>query len=186
QDKTSQLGPVVTKSHYNNIIKWIETGVNEGAKLILDGTTYQNTTYPEGFYLAPTIFDYVTKEMSIGTLEIFGPVLCIKRVKTFEEGIALINENPFANGAVVYTQSGYYAREFSKRIDAGMVGINVGIPVPLGIFPFAGHKDSFFGDLHALGKDSYRFFTETRCVTTKWFDEEEQHQTKVSTWDGTI
>ena len=124
--------------------------------------------------------------MTVGTQEIFGPVLCIKRVKTFEEGLAIMNRNPFANGSVIYTQNGYYAREFVRHTDGGMVGINVGIPVPIGMFPFSGHKESFIGDLHTLGKDGYRFFTETKVVTTHWFDEHEIHSSEVSTWDGTI
>ena len=109
--------------------------------------------------------------MSVGRDEIFGPVLCVKRVKDFGEGLEVMNANPFANGSVVYTQSGHYAREFALRTHGGMVGVNVGIPVPVGIFPFSGHKNSFFGDLHALGKDGVRFYTETKCVTT-WFDEQ--------------
>lgn len=124
--------------------------------------------------------------MSIGTWEIFGPVLCVKRVKSFEEGLAVMNQNPFANGSVIFTQSGYFAREFTARTDGGMVGVNVGIPVPIGVFPFSGHKNSFFGDLHCLGKDGIKFYTESKCVTTRWFDEEEKKNTKVSTWDGTI
>ena len=116
--------------------------------------------------------------MSVGTQEIFGPVLCFKRVKTFEEGLQLMNNNPFANGSVIFTQSGYYAREFQKRTHGGMVGINVGIPVPVGVFPFSGHKQSFFGDLHCLGKDGVRFYTESKCVTSRWFDEEEAKREK--------
>ena len=132
------------------------------------------------------MFDYVTPEMSIGTDEIFAPVLCIKRVKDFKEGLEVMNANPYANGSVIFTQNGYYAREFVRHTDGGMVGVNVGIPVPIGFFPFAGHKNSFFGDLHCLGKDAYRFYTESKCVTTRWFDEEEMKKTEVSTWDGTI
>lgn len=124
--------------------------------------------------------------MTVGQQEVFGPVLCIKRVKTFEEGLKLMNENEFANGSVIYTQSGYYSREFARHTDGGMVGINVGIPVPVGMFPFSGHKNSFFGDLHCLGKDGYRFYTETKVVTTHWFNEEEGKSTVTSTWDGTI
>lgn len=185
-DKTSKLGPVVDKKHKENILKWIQKGIDEGAELLLDGRDVTVEGYENGFYLAPTIFDHVTEDMSIGRDEIFGPVLCIKRVKSFEEGVTLMNNNPFANGSVIFTQSGYYAREFTSRTDGGMVGVNVGIPVPVGLFPFTGHKDSFFGDLHCLGKDGVRFFTESKTITTKWFDEEEGKSTKVSTWDGTI
>jgi len=185
-EKDSELGPVVTNEHRQSILKWIEKGIEEGAELILDGRNAKVPGYENGFYLGPTIFDHVTEEMSVGSKEIFGPVLCVKRVKTFEEGLAVMNANEFANGSVIFTQSGYYAREFAKRTHGGMVGVNVGIPVPVGIFPFTGHKNSFFGDLHALGKDGLRFFTETKAVTTRWFDEEEMKATRVDTWDGSV
>ncbi len=185
-DKTSGMGPVVTESQKQSILKWIEKGIEEGADLILDGREITVENNENGFYLAPTIFDNVSEEMSIGTSEIFGPVLCIKRVKNFDEGVKIMNDNPFANGSVIYTQNGYFAREFTMKTDGGMVGVNVGIPVPIGIFPFSGHKDSFFGDLHCLGKDGVKFYTESKCVTSHWFDEEEMKNTKVSTWDGTI
>ena len=185
-DKMSALGPVVTADHKKSILKWIETGIAEGAKLVLDGRDIKVANYENGSYIGHTIFDYVTPEMTVGQQEIFGPVLCIKRVKGFEEGITAMNSNPFANGSVIFTQNGYYAREFAKRTHGGMVGINVGIPVPVGVFPFSGHKNSFFGDLHVLGKDGLRFYTQTKSVTTKWFNEEEMKQKSVSTWDGTI
>jgi malonate-semialdehyde dehydrogenase (acetylating)/methylmalonate-semialdehyde dehydrogenase len=185
-DKTSTLGPVIDQKHKQSILNWIQKGIDEGARLVLDGRDTVVKGYENGFYIAPTIFDYVTEEMTVGTQEIFGPVLCIKRVKSFEEGLKVMNDNPFANGSVIFTQNGYYAREFAARTDGGMVGINVGIPVPVGVFPFSGHKNSFFGDLHCLGKDGIRFYTESKCVTSRWFDEEEMKKTKVSTWDGTI
>ena len=112
-------------------------------------------------------------------------MLCIKRCKNFEDGLRMMNKNPFANGSVIYTQNGYFAREFAKRTHGGMVGINVGIPVPVGVFPFSGHKKSFFGALHTLGKDAVKFYTDSKCVTTHWFTEEEKTDTAVSTWDGT-
>lgn len=182
----SELGPVVSKSHKESIEKWIETGVKEGAELVLDGRGVKVQGHEDGCYLGPTIFDHVKPEMRIGNEEIFGPVTCIKRVKGFEEGLALMNANPFANGSAIFTQSGHYAREFARRTHGGMVGVNVGIPVPVGIFPFSGHKQSFFGDLHTLGKDGVRFYTETKCVTSRWFDEEELRKEKVDTWDGMI
>lgn len=184
-DKTSQMGPVVTQKHKDSILGWIETGLKEGAKLVLDGREIQVPGCENGYFIGPTILDHVTERMTVGQREIFGPVLCVKRVKTFEEGVALINRNPFANGAVIYTQNGYYARNFSQQIDGGMVGVNVGIPVPVGMFPFSGHKQSFFGDLHTLGKDGVRFFTENKVVTSTWFTEESNKQ-KVDTWDGSV
>lgn len=183
-DETSKLGPVITEKHKQDVLNWIQKGIDEGAKMVLDGREVTVEGFENGFYLGPTIFDHVSDEMTIGATEIFGPVLCVKRVKNFEEGLNLMNSNPFANGSVIYTQSGYFAREFSVRTDGGMVGINVGVPVPVGVFPFSGHKNSFFGDLHCLGKDSVRFFTESKCITSKWFDEEEKKVTSVGTWDN--
>lgn len=185
-DKTTNLGPVVTAAHKKFVCDWIDKGVSEGAKLVLDGRKTVVTGYEKGFYVGHTIFDHVKPGMSIGESEVFGPVLCIKRVKSFAEGLELMNANPFANGSVIFTQNGYYAREFARRTHGGMVGINVGIPVPVGIFPFSGHKMSFFGDLHCHGKDAIRFFTESKTVTARWFDEEEMKKETVSTWDGTI
>lgn len=185
-EEGSKLGPVVSAAHKERVIGWINKGIEEGATVVLDGRDAVVPGYENGFYVGPTILDNVTEEMTVGTTEIFGPVLCIKRVKNFEEGLALMNRNPFANGSVIFTQNGYYAREFAKRTDGGMVGVNVGIPVPVGVFPFTGHKKSFFGDLHCLGKDAFRFFTETKAVTTRWFDEEEMKATHVDTWDGSV
>lgn len=186
-EKATHMGPVVNQGHKEFVLNWIQTGIDEGAELIVDG---RNPEVPagceNGFFVGPTIFDHVTEDMSVGREEIFGPVLCIKRVDSFEEGLAIMNASRFANGSAIYTQNGYYAREFAKRTDAGMVGINVGIPVPLGIFGFTGHKQSFFGDLHVMGRDGFAFFTETKVVTNTWFSEEEEITGKVDTWDGTI
>lgn len=185
-DKTTDMGPVVTAAHKQFVTDWIDKGVSEGAQLVLDGRGCVVEGYENGFYVGHTIFDHVKPGMTIGEQEVFGPVLCIKRVKDFEEGLALMNANPFANGSVIFTQNGYYSREFSRRTDGGMVGINVGIPVPMGVFPFSGHKLSFFGDLHCHGKDSIRFFTESKTITSRWFDEEEMKCEKVNTWDGSL
>lgn len=186
-EKTTQMGPVVNQGHKEFVLNWIQTGIDEGAELIVDGRNPEVPTGCEnGFFVGPTIFDHVTEDMSVGREEVFGPVLCIKRVDSFEEGLTIMNANRFANGSAIYTQNGYYAREFAKRTDAGMVGINVGIPVPLGIFGFTGHKQSFFGDLHVMGRDGFAFFTETKVVTNTWFSEEEEMTGNVDTWDGTI
>jgi malonate-semialdehyde dehydrogenase (acetylating)/methylmalonate-semialdehyde dehydrogenase len=185
--KDTGMGPVVNQGHKEFVLQWIEKGIEEGAKLVLDG---RNPKVPagceNGYFIGPTIFDHVTEEMSVGREEVFGPVLCVKRVNSFEEGLAIMNGSRFANGSVIYTQNGYYARQFVKRTDGGMVGINVGIPVPLGIFGFTGHKQSFFGDLHCMGKDGFAFYTETKNVTSTWFQEEGDISSKVDTWDGTI
>ncbi len=184
--KETQMGPLVTENHLNKVIGYIEKGLKEGAELVLDGRNLTVKGFENGFYLGPCIFDHVKSGMKIGDEEIFGPVLSVKRVKDFEEGISIMNSSQFANGSAIFTQNGYYAREFAKRTHAGMVGINVGIPVPVGMFPFSGHKSSFFGDLHTLGKDGVKFFTESKSVTTRWFDEEEMKNKNVDTWDGTI
>jgi malonate-semialdehyde dehydrogenase (acetylating)/methylmalonate-semialdehyde dehydrogenase len=181
----SQLGPVISAGQK----EWIETsisrGVSEGATLVLDGRGVRVPGYENGYYVGPTILDHVKQGDFVGEEEIFGPVTSIKRVKDFEEGLAIMNANRFANGSCIYTTSGRHAREFARRTDAGMVGINVGIPVPFSIFPFSGHKRSFFGDLHAMGKDGVAFFTETKSVTSVWFSEEDAKKS-VSTWDGTL
>ena len=185
-DKSTNLGPVGSASHRKFVTDWIAKGVEEGAKLVLDGRDVKVPGYENGYYVGHTIFDHVTPEMTIGQREVFGPVLCIKRVNSFEEGLQLMNSNPFANGSVIFTQNGYYAREFARRTDGGMVGVNVGIPVPIGVFSFTGHKLSFFGDLHCHGKDAFRFYTETKTVTTRWFDEEEMKKESVDSWDGSL
>ena len=183
-DKTSQLGPLVNETRRQAVSAWIHKGVEEGAQLVLDGRGAVVPGYENGFYLGPTLFDHVKPGMSVGEREIFGPVLCVKRVKDFEEGLALMNASEVANGSVIYTQSGHHAREFARRTHGGMVGVNVGIPVPLGIFGFTGHKRSFFGDLHAMGTDGVRFYTEQKSITTHWFTDQEAGVT--NSWDGTI
>ncbi|HIY33617.1 MAG TPA: CoA-acylating methylmalonate-semialdehyde dehydrogenase [Candidatus Eubacterium faecigallinarum] len=186
-DKSTRLGPITYEKHYKEVLADIQKGIDEGATLVLDG---RNPELPEGYengyFVGPTIFDHVTEDMTIGRDEVFGPVLCIKRCKDFDEGLAIMNASPYANGSVIYTQSGYYARQFARYTDGGQVGINVGIPVPVGFIPFSGHKQSFFGDLHCLGKDAYRFFTESKSVTQHWFDEEEMKAKEVDTWDGLL
>ena len=185
-DESTELGPLVNAEHYEFVSNWIDKSIDEGAVTVLDGRSVKVEGHEGGFFMGPTVFDYITPEMSCGNQEVFGPVLYIKRVADFNEGVELINSSEFANGASIFTQSGYYAREFARRIDAGMVGINVGIPVPISVFPFSGHKNSFFGDLHVMGRDGIMFYTETKAVTSFWFDEEAMKGDKVGTWEGTI
>lgn len=169
-DKSTGMGPVVNQGHKDYILNWIEKGIQEGAGLILDGRNPQPPPGCEkGFFVGPTIFDHVTEEMSVGREEVFGLVLCIKRVENYEQGLKIMNGSRFANGSVIYTQSGYWARRFAKETHGGMVGIHVGIPVPVGIFGFTGQKQSFFGDLHMMGRDGFIFYTESRNVTSTWF-----------------
>ncbi len=178
-----KLGPVVSARHKEKVCAWIQKGIDEGAELVLDGRDIVVPGYENGFFVGPTILDHVKPGMTVGDREIFGPVTCIKRVKNYEEGVEIMNANPFANGSAIFTNSGYYSRRFVMDTDGGMVGVNVGIPVPTAYFPFSGNKDSFFGDLHVLGKDGFHFFTRAKTVTYHWFDQKESHQ-EVRTWEG--
>jgi len=178
-----EMGPLATPEHLQKVIGYIERGIAEGATLRLDGRGLEVQGYPNGFFLGPTIFDHVTNDMVIGSQEIFGPVLSIKRVKSFEQGLDTINASQYGNGAAIYTTSGYHAREFARRVQAGMVGINAGIPVPLGFFSFTGWKQSFFGDLHSHGKDGVLFYTETKSVTSRWYHSSDKDNGTLSTWD---
>ncbi|MCD8300706.1 MAG: CoA-acylating methylmalonate-semialdehyde dehydrogenase [Clostridiales bacterium] len=182
-DEATDLGPVVSAAHKKKICDWIQKGIDEGAELVLDGRDIVVPGFENGYFVGPTILDHVEPGMTVGDREIFGPVTCVKRVKNYEEGVAIMNANPFANGSCIFTQSGYYSRKFVMETDGGMVGVNVGIPVPTAYFPFSGNKDSFFGDLHVLGRDGYRFFTRAKTVTTHWFDDEAGSR-KVGTWEG--
>jgi len=185
-EPTTDLGPLVSADQKKWVTDWIEKGVKEGAKLVLDGRGAKVKSCENGFFVGPTIFDHVKAGMRIGIDEIFGPVLSIKRVKDFEEGLGIMNASEFGNGSAIFTTSGRYAREFARRTEAGMVGINVGIPVPISVFPITGHKQSFFGDLHCMGRDGVAFFTETRAVTSYWFSDEDLKGKKVGTWEGTM
>jgi malonate-semialdehyde dehydrogenase (acetylating)/methylmalonate-semialdehyde dehydrogenase len=185
-EESTDLGPLVSAGQKQFVIDMINKGVAEGAQLVLDGRECVVPGYEGGYFVGPTIFDHVEPDMVVGDQEIFGPVVSIKRVRDFEEGLAIMNANEFANGSSIFTRSGYYSREFARRTHGGMVGINVGIPVPLAFYPFSGHKNSFFGDLHCLGRDGVRFYTQVKTVTTKWVSPEESGEDRVSTWEGTI
>ncbi len=161
-----EMGPLVTAEHYRRVVGYIEKGVEEGAVPLVDGREIKKAG---GFFLGPTIFDHVTPEMSIGREEIFGPVLSVMRVATLDEAIELVNRSPFGNATAIFTASGKAAREYSSRVEVGMVGINVGVAAPMAFFPFAGWKNSFFGDLHAHGKDAVAFYTEQKVVMSRWF-----------------
>ncbi|MEA4966398.1 MAG: CoA-acylating methylmalonate-semialdehyde dehydrogenase [Oscillospiraceae bacterium] len=184
-DPETKLGPVVNAGHKKAVCDWIQRGVDEGAELVLDGRGVVVPGFEGGYFIGPTILDHVTPGMTIGEREIFGPVTVIKRVRGFEEGLAVMNANPFANGSVIFTQNGYYARQFELLTDGGMVGVNVGIPVPSAYFPFSGNKDSFFGDQHVLGLDGVRFYTRAKTVTKHWYDERSSKKS-MDTWEGTV
>ena len=170
-DKGADLGPVVSKSAKQRILGLVEDGIKEGAKLELDGRAIKVSGYERGNFIGPTIFSAVTPEMKIYTTEIFGPVMVIVGVKTLDDAIALVNNNPFGNGTGIFTQSGAVARKFQNEIDVGQVGINVPIPVPVPIFSFTGSRGSKLGDLGPYGKQALQFYTQTKTVTTRWFDD---------------
>lgn len=161
-----EMGPLVTSDHCKRVEGYIEKGVAEGATPLVDG---RERKAEGGFFLGPTIFDNVTPEMTIARDEIFGPVLSVMRVKTLDDAIALVNRSPFGNATAIFTGSGKAAREYSSRIEVGMVGVNVGVAAPMAFFPFAGWKNSFFGDLHAHGKDAIGFYTEQKVIMSRWF-----------------
>ncbi|HEX6265587.1 MAG TPA: CoA-acylating methylmalonate-semialdehyde dehydrogenase [Burkholderiales bacterium] len=160
------MGPLVTAQHRDKVAGYVEAGIKEGAKPVLDGR--KQSVPGQGFFLGTTLFDQVKPEMSIYRDEIFGPVLVVLRVRTLEEAIALVNRNPYANGTAIFTESGGAARRFENEIQVGMVGINVPIPVPVAFFSFGGWKSSLFGDLHVHGVESVKFYTRTKVVTTRW------------------
>ena len=168
-DETVQMGPVISKEALQKIVGYIEKGLEEGATLLLDGRGIEVEGYPNGYFLGPTIFTDVTPEMTIAKEEIFGPVLGIIRVRDFDEALEVIHSSPYGNAASIFTSSGKWGREFKYRVEAGNIGINIGIAAPIASFPFSGMKDSFFGDLHGQGRDAIEFFTERKVVITRWF-----------------
>ena len=161
-----EMGPLVTSDHCKRVEGYIEKGVAEGATPLCDGRERKAAS---GFFLGPTIFDHVTQEMTIAREEIFGPVLSVIRVKTLDEAIQLVNRSPFGNATAIFTASGKAARQYTSEIEVGMVGVNVGVAAPMAFFPFAGWKNSFFGDLHAHGKDAVGFYTEQKVIMSRWF-----------------
>ena len=142
--------------------------MTEGAKLVIDGRGYSHKGHEKGYFLAPCLFDHVTKDMRIYKEEIFGPVLAIVRAASFEEALQLVNEHEFGNGAAIFTRDGEAAREFTSRVQAGMVGVNVAIPVPIAFHSFGGWKRSLFGDYHIYGMEGIRFYTRLKTTTSRW------------------
>jgi malonate-semialdehyde dehydrogenase (acetylating)/methylmalonate-semialdehyde dehydrogenase len=164
---TNDMGPLVTAAHRDRVRGFIDTGVREGAQLVVDGRTHPANA-GNGFYLGGSLFDRVTEAMEIYREEIFGPVLCVVRVDTADEALALCNAHRYGNGVAIFTRSGGAAREFAHRVQCGMVGINVPIPVPLAFYSFGGWKESAFGDHNQHGMDGVRFYTRLKTVTTRW------------------
>ena len=174
KNKQADFGPLISKEAKTRVLNLIQKGKEEGAELLLDGSQFECKGYPKGNFVGPTLFDRVQPGMTIYKEEIFGPVLLCVRVKNLEEAIQFINENPYGNGTSIFTSSGASARRFQHEIEVGQVGINLPIPVPLPFFSFTGWKDSFYGDLHAYGKQAVRFYTETKTIISRWTDEREK------------
>ena len=167
-DSSADFGPLVTKQALERVRGYVDIGVNEGAKLVVDGRGFKMQGYENGFYLGGCLFDHVTKDMRIYKEEIFGPVLSVARAKTYEEALALCNDHEYGNGVAIFTRDGDAARDFAARVKVGMIGVNVPIPVPIAYYTFGGWKRSVFGDLNQHGPDSIRFYTRTKTVTSRW------------------
>ena len=167
-DKSSEMGPLVTKQHLEKVKGYVDLGVEEGAKLILDGRDLKLQGYENGFYIGGCLFDHVTTDMRIYKEEIFGPVLSVVRVKTFEEATKMINEHEYGNGVSIYTRDGDAGRTFASKIQVGMVGINVPIPVPMAFHSFGGWKRSLFGDSGMHGMEGIKFYTKLKTITSRW------------------
>ena len=168
--RDSDMGPLVTRAHRDKVAAYITAGESEGATVALDGRDVRPDGGADGFWLGPTLLDNVTPGMSVYTDEIFGPVLSVVRVATYEEALALINANPYGNGTAICTNDGGAARRFHNEVEVGMVGINVPIPVPMAYYSFGGWKASLFGDSHAHGTDGVHFYTRTKAITSRWLD----------------
>jgi malonate-semialdehyde dehydrogenase (acetylating)/methylmalonate-semialdehyde dehydrogenase len=162
------MGPVISAAHRDRIVSLIDSGVSQGAELLLDGRGIKVPGGENGFFVGPTLFDRVTPAMDIYREEIFGPVLIVLRVAGYEEAVQLVNANPYGNGTAIFTRSGHWARRFQHEIEVGMVGVNVPIPVPMAFFSFGGRKASLFGDLHMHGMEGIAFYTRSKVVTTRW------------------
>jgi malonate-semialdehyde dehydrogenase (acetylating) / methylmalonate-semialdehyde dehydrogenase len=167
-DPDSEMGPLVTREHRDKVASYIAKGAEEGAKVITDGR--ESAPEGDGFFLGVTLMDEVTPEMDVYKDEIFGPVLGITRVDTYEKAVRLVNENPYGNGVAIFTRDGGVARQFQFEVNAGMVGVNVPIPVPVAYYSFGGWKSSLFGDLHIYGPEGIQFYTQGKVVTSRWPD----------------
>jgi malonate-semialdehyde dehydrogenase (acetylating) / methylmalonate-semialdehyde dehydrogenase len=168
--RACDMGPLVTSQHRDKVTSYLDAGVSEGATLVVDGRQDTYDSDGEGYFLAPTLFDNVTPGMSLYDDEIFGPVLSVVRVHSYDEGLKLINSNPYGNGTAIFTNDGGAARKFQRNVEVGMVGVNVPIPVPVAYYSFGGWKNSLFGDTHAHGMEGVHFFTRGKVVTSRWLD----------------
>jgi malonate-semialdehyde dehydrogenase (acetylating)/methylmalonate-semialdehyde dehydrogenase len=164
------MGPLVTKEHCDKVAGYIEIAEKDGAKVVVDGRNPKVDGEPGGFWLGPTLIDQVPTSSKVYTEEIFGPVLSIVRVKSFDEGVNLINSGAFGNGTAIFTNDGGAARKFQNQVEVGMIGINVPIPVPVAYYSFGGWKNSLFGDTKAHGVEGVHFFTRGKAITSRWLD----------------
>lgn len=162
------MGPLISSEHRQRVLAAIDKGVAEGAQLVIDGRAFQHPNHLKGYFIGPSMFDHVTESMSIYQQEIFGPVLVIIRVADFEQALSLVNRHQYGNGTAIFTRDGYTAREYAQRVQVGMVGINIPIPVPIANHPFGGWKNSSFGDTNMHGKESFNFYTRRKTITSKW------------------
>jgi malonate-semialdehyde dehydrogenase (acetylating)/methylmalonate-semialdehyde dehydrogenase len=166
----ADMGPLVTKVHRDKVASYIDAGEADGAKIVVDGRAVRAGGGADGFWLGPTLLDNVTPQMSVYTDEIFGPVLSVVRVESYDDALDLVNANPYGNGTAIFTNDGGAARRFQNEVQVGMVGINVPIPVPMAYYSFGGWKASLFGDTHAHGADGVHFFTRGKAITQRWLD----------------
>ena len=165
-----EMGPLVTAAHRDKVRDYVDAGVDEGAELVVDGRGLRVDGHDDGFFLGGCLFDRVTADMRIYREEIFGPVLSVVRVPDFDTALALVNAHEYGNGTAIFTRDGGAAREFAHRVQAGMVGVNVPIPVPMAFHSFGGWKRSIFGPLHVHGPDGVRFYTRLKTITARWPD----------------
>lgn len=170
-DRAAQpdMGPVITAAHRDRVLSLLATGESEGAKIIADGRSVKISDAPKGFYLGATVVDGIENNMTLAREEVFGPVLNVMRMDDLDSAIEQANKSAFGNGAAIFTNNGRAAREFTMRVKAGMVGVNVGVPATMAMFPFSGWDESFYGDLHIQGKESIQFYTQQKVVSTRWF-----------------
>ncbi|CAM2841624.1 CoA-acylating methylmalonate-semialdehyde dehydrogenase [Legionella worsleiensis] len=164
----ADMGPLISHAHQQRVLAAVDKGVNEGAQLIIDGRSYKHPQYPQGFFVGPCLFDKVKEHMTVYQNEIFGPVLAVVRVNHFAEALALVNRHQYGNGTAIFTRDGFTAREYSQKVQAGMVGVNIPIPVPIANHPFGGWKRSSFGDTNMHGAESIHFYTRRKTITSKW------------------
>ena len=169
-DPESEMGPLVTRQHRDKVASYLDSSAAQGATVIADGREHPLFKDSDGFFLGVSLIDYVSTEMDAYKDEIFGPVLTVVRVDTYEEAVKLINDNPDGNGTAIFTRDGGAARQFQFEVKAGMVGINVPIPVPVAYYSFGGWKSSLFGDLHMYGPEGIQFYTQAKIVTQRWPD----------------